>query len=84
MQLIPLELVKFNRDSVRKARKAYLIESGQTLEPHGLDNKKDETYIRFFCINTLCLGRVLFIAVHNYLSEEGMPCLPKYWKIYPN
>ena len=34
MQLIPLELVKSNRDSVR-AREAYLIERGQTLEPHG-------------------------------------------------
>ena len=42
MQLIPLELLKSNRDSVRKAREAYLIERGQTLEPHGLD-KKDET-----------------------------------------
>ena len=42
MQLIPLELGKSNRDSVRKAREAYLIERGQTLEPHGL-NKNDET-----------------------------------------
>ena len=42
MQLIPLELVKSNRDSVRKAREAYLIQRGQTLEPRGL-NKKDET-----------------------------------------
>ena len=42
MQLIPLELVKSNRDSVHKAREAYLIEIGQTLEPHGL-NKKDKT-----------------------------------------
>ena len=42
VQLIPLELVKSNRDSVRKAREAFLIESGQTLGPHGL-NKKDET-----------------------------------------
>ena len=33
MQLIPLELVKSNRDSVRKAREAYLIERCQTLEP---------------------------------------------------
>ena len=41
MQLIPPELVKSNRDSVRKAREAYLIERGQTLQPHGL-NKKDE------------------------------------------
>ena len=41
-QLIPLEIVKSIRNSVRKAREAYLIERGQTLEPHGL-NKKDET-----------------------------------------
>ena len=41
-QLIPLELVKSNGDSVRKAREAYLIERGQTLEPHVLD-KEDET-----------------------------------------
>ena len=42
MQFVSLELVKSNRDSVRKAREAYLIEKGQTLEPHVL-NKKDET-----------------------------------------
>ena len=42
MQLISLELVKSNRDSVRKAREAYLIERGPSLEPRGL-NKKDET-----------------------------------------
>ena len=32
---------KSNRDSVRKAREAYLIERGKTLEPLGI-NKKDE------------------------------------------
>ena len=42
MQLIPLELVKSNRDSVCKEREAYLIERGQTLEPRGL-NKKGKT-----------------------------------------
>ena len=31
--LIPLELTKSNRDSVRKVREAYLIERGKTLEP---------------------------------------------------
>ena len=36
--LIPLELIK---SSVRKAREAYLIERGKTLEPLGI-NKKDE------------------------------------------
>ena len=30
---IKFELIKSNRDSVRKARKAYLIERGKTLEP---------------------------------------------------
>ena len=39
--LIPLELSKSNRDSVRKAREAYLIERDKTLEPLGM-NKKDE------------------------------------------
>ena len=38
MQLIPLELVKSNRDSVRKASEAY---RGQTLEPHGFNKKAD-------------------------------------------
>ena len=40
--LIPLELIKSNRDSVRyKAREAYLTERGRTLEPLGI-NKKDD------------------------------------------
>ena len=36
-----LGLLKSNRDSVRKAREAYLIERGKSLEPLGM-NKKDE------------------------------------------
>ena len=39
--MILLELIKSNTDSVRKAREAYLIERGKTLEPSGI-NKKDE------------------------------------------
>ena len=42
MLLIPLEPIKSNHDSVRKAREAYLIDRGQTLEPLGL-NRRDET-----------------------------------------
>ena len=42
MQLTPLELAKSNRDDVRKAREAYLIERGQTLQPLGV-NRRDET-----------------------------------------
>ena len=40
--LIPLELTKSNRDDVRKAREARLIDKGQTLESKGL-NRRDET-----------------------------------------
>ena len=38
--------VHSSRDALRKARKAYLIERGQTLEPKGI-NKREEilTYV---------------------------------------
>ena len=36
LTLIPLELIKSNRDSVRKAGEAYLIERGKTPEPSGI------------------------------------------------
>ena len=35
--LITLELIKSSRDGVRKAREAYLIERGKTLEPLGMN-----------------------------------------------
>ena len=34
--LIPLVLIKSNRDSVRKAREAYLSKRGKTREPSGI------------------------------------------------
>ena len=39
--LIPLELIHNNRDSVRKAREAHLIDKAMTLDPHGI-NRRDE------------------------------------------
>ena len=42
IELIPLELIKSNRDGIRKAREALLISKGKTLEPHGI-NRRDET-----------------------------------------
>ena len=41
--LIPLELIHTNRDSVRKAREAHLIDKAKTLEPQGL-NRRDELH----------------------------------------
>ena len=43
MQLIPLELIRNSRDSVRKAREAYLIDKAKTLEPLGFNcNRRGE------------------------------------------
>ena len=39
--LIPLELIRSNRDSGRKAREAHLINKAMILEPHGI-NRRDE------------------------------------------
>ena len=39
--LIPLELIRSNRDSVRTAREAHLIDKAMTVEPHGI-NRRDE------------------------------------------
>ena len=43
MQLIPIVKVHSKRDSVRKAREAFLICKGRTIDPHGL-NIHEETY----------------------------------------
>ena len=60
--LIPLELIKSNRDSLRKAREAYLIERGKTLEPLGM-NKKDEMYYSFYFFYLLSFIYAIFISV---------------------
>ena len=43
MQLIPIEKVVSNRDSIRKATEAFLIQKGRTIDPNGL-NIREETY----------------------------------------
>ena len=43
MQLIPIEKVHSKRDSVRKAREAFLISKGRTIDPHGI-NIREEIY----------------------------------------
>ena len=41
--LIPLELIRSNRDAVRKAREAHLIHKGNTLSPLGI-SRRDEAH----------------------------------------
>ena len=55
-------LIKSNRDSVRKAREAYLIERGKTLEQLGM-NKKDEMYYSFYFVYLLSFIYTIFISV---------------------
>ena len=43
MQLIPIEKIFSNRDSIRKAKEAFLISKGRTIVPQGL-NIREETY----------------------------------------
>ena len=43
MQLIPIEKIFSNRDSLRKAREAFLILKGRKIGPHDL-NIREETY----------------------------------------
>ena len=43
MQLIPIEKIFSNRDSIRKAGEAFLILKGRTIDPNGL-NIREETY----------------------------------------
>ena len=43
MLLIPIEKIFSNRDSIRKAREAFLIQKGKTIDPDGL-NIREETY----------------------------------------
>jgi len=47
MQLIPIEKIVSNRDSIRKAREAFLIQKGRTIDPNGL-NIREETYCFHF------------------------------------
>ena len=43
MLLIPIEKIFSNQDSIRKAREAFLIQKGRTIDPDGL-NIREETY----------------------------------------
>ena len=66
MLLIPIEKIFSNRDSIRKAREAYLIQKGKTIDPAGL-NIREETYI--YCY----LYHVISLFFHLILISS-LPC----------
>ena len=68
MQLIPIEKIVSNRDSIRKAREAFLIQKGRTIDPNGL-NIREETYQLFpFVFFYYVLLSCYFILPYAYLQ----------------
>ena len=68
MQLIPIEKIVSNRDSIRKAREAFLIQKGRTIDPNGL-NIREETYQLFpFVFLYYVLLSCYFILPYAYLQ----------------
>ena len=49
MQLIPIEKIFSNRDSIRKAKEAFLISKCRTLVPHGLNIREETTNYLVSC-----------------------------------
>ena len=72
VELVPLELITSNRDAIRKAREAFLISKGKTLEPLGL-NRRDEVDIFSF----LYISFLVHVEIFLYF------CLPIMSLIFP-
>ena len=88
--LIPLELIRSNRDFVIKARDAHLIDKAMTLEPPdiGRDKLNREIYVfssqpTIFCLlcthSRICRRSSLICTHFSFIAPvEGLCCKPKY------
>ena len=86
MQLIPIEKIFCNRDSICKAKEAFLISKGRTLVPHGLNFAKKHTnylvsyyLVSFYCFLYIFMLSLLFFY-HCYLCGWS----PTYFLCYVN
>ena len=72
IELIPLELIKSNRDGIRKAREALLISKGKTLEPHGINRRDEKICVIFYLLVAFVHVYALYFCLVNqsylYLS----------------
>ena len=62
VDLIPLELIRSNRDAVRKAREAHVIRKGNTLSPPGI-NRRDEAHRYMIPPSSYTNNNLLFFNV---------------------
>ena len=74
MLLIPIEKIFSNRDSIRKAREAFLIQKGKTIDPDGL-NIREETYSYCYLYHAISLffHLILIFCLHcqSFLRISG-------------
>ena len=90
-RLIPIELIRSKRNSVRKVREAHLISKAKTLHPFGI-NKRDEArqwhiwhlfnhslpiIVTYFYLNSHC-NVFVFTYFFSLSPWEGLFCKPKY------
>ena len=60
--LIPLQLIRSNRDFVTKAREAHLIDKAMTSEPRGIGRDKPNSDINLFSSLSFSVCYVLVLA----------------------
>ena len=74
MQLIPLEKVHSKRDSVRKAREAFLISKGRTIDPHGLNIRKKNLLVLFpfFMLYILSYFAICYFILLSFLCCQSI------------
>jgi len=64
MQLILIEKIFSNRDSIRKAREAFFIQKGRTIDPNGLNIREERNqlfpFITFFYYIILFYRMLIF------------------------
>ena len=68
MILIPIEKIFSNQDSIRKAREAFLIQRGKTIDPDGLNiAKKLINIVTSYHVISLCFHLILIFSLHYQL-----------------
>ena len=69
MQLIPFEKVFSNRDSIRKAKEAFLISKGRTLVPHGFNiREKNTNYLVSYFLFPFIVFFLFYVIIVIFLS----------------
>ena len=72
MILIPIEKIFSNRDSIRKAREAFLIQKGRTIDPDGLNNR-EETYQYCYLLSCYFIIFSPYTLLHNMQHKNHVP-----------